>query len=43
MRFLILMCGEGLGHTGRCIAIGKELLAAGHKADFGAYGYKRNL
>ena len=43
MRFLILMCGEGLGHTGRCIAIGKELLAAGHKADFGAYGYSKEL
>lgn len=43
MRFLILMCGEGLGHTGRCIAVGKELLSAGHEADFGAYGYSKEL
>lgn len=43
MRFLIFMCGEGLGHTGRCIAIGKELLDAGHEVFFGAYGYSKEL
>ena len=43
MRFLIFMCGEGLGHTGRCIAIGKELLATGHEVYFGAYGYSKEL
>lgn len=43
MRFLIFMCGEGLGHTGRCIAIGKELLAAGYEVYFGAYGYSKKL
>lgn len=43
MRFLIFMCGEGLGHTGRCIAIGKELLATGYEVCFGAYGYSKEL
>jgi len=43
MKFLIFMCGEGLGHTGRCIAIGKELLAAGYEVCFGAYGYSKEL
>ncbi len=43
MIFLIFMCGEGLGHTGRCIAVGKELLAAGHEVYFGAYGYSKEL
>jgi uncharacterized protein (TIGR00661 family) len=43
MKFLIFMCGEGLGHTGRCIAIGKELMATGHEVYFGAYGYSKEL
>ncbi|HML25784.1 MAG TPA: glycosyltransferase [Methanomethylovorans sp.] len=43
MKFLVFMCGEGLGHTGRCIAIGKELLAAGYEVCFGAYGYSKEL
>ena len=32
-----------LEHTGRCLALGKEFLAAGHEANFGAYGYSKDL
>ena len=41
MRIMLLMCGEGLGHTSRCLALGKEFLAAGHDVRFGAYGYSK--
>jgi uncharacterized protein (TIGR00661 family) len=37
------MCGEGLGHTSRCLALGKEFLAAGHEVYFGAYEYSKKL
>lgn len=40
---MIFICGEGLGHTSRCLALGKELLAAGHEIEFGAYGYSKDL
>lgn len=43
MRFLIFVCGEGLGHTGRCISLANELLAAGHSVHIGAYGYSKEL
>lgn len=43
MRTLILVCGEGLGHTSRCIALAKELVSAGHEVHFGAYGYSQEL
>ncbi|MDD3042017.1 MAG: glycosyltransferase [Methanosarcinaceae archaeon] len=43
MRIMIFMCGEGLGHTSRCLALGKEFLAAGHETHFGAYGYSKEL
>jgi UDP-N-acetylglucosamine--N-acetylmuramyl-(pentapeptide) pyrophosphoryl-undecaprenol N-acetylglucosamine transferase len=43
MKLLLLMCGEGLGHTSRCLALGKEFLAAGHEVNFGAYGYSKKL
>jgi uncharacterized protein (TIGR00661 family) len=43
MRILILVCGEGLGHTSRCIAIAKELVSADHEVHFGAYGYSQEL
>ncbi|MBC7085665.1 MAG: glycosyltransferase [Methanomethylovorans sp.] len=43
MRTLILVCGEGLGHTSRCIAIARELVSAGHEVHFGAYGYSHDL
>jgi uncharacterized protein (TIGR00661 family) len=43
MKIIILICGEGLGHTSRCLALGKEFLNAGHKVYFGAYGYSKEL
>lgn len=43
MKILLFICGEGLGHTGRCLALGKEFLAAGHEVSFGAYGYSKRL
>lgn len=43
MNVLIFTCGEGLGHTGRSISIGKELLSAGHTVHFGAYGSSGKL
>lgn len=41
MIILIFMCGEGLGHTSRCLALGQELLSFGHEVYFGAYGYSK--
>ncbi|MDK2826305.1 MAG: hypothetical protein PWQ44_1485 [Methanolobus sp.] len=43
MRIMIFVCGEGLGHTSRCISIGRELVCAGHDVHFGAYGYSKEL
>lgn len=43
MKILLFMCGEGLGHTSRCLALGKEFLAAGHDVYFGAYGHSKKL
>jgi UDP-N-acetylglucosamine--N-acetylmuramyl-(pentapeptide) pyrophosphoryl-undecaprenol N-acetylglucosamine transferase len=43
MRIIILICGEGLGHTSRCLALGKEFLAGGHEVHFGAYGYSKEM
>lgn len=43
MKVMIFVCGEGLGHTSRCISIGRELVRAGHDVHFGAYGYSREL
>jgi UDP-N-acetylglucosamine--N-acetylmuramyl-(pentapeptide) pyrophosphoryl-undecaprenol N-acetylglucosamine transferase len=43
MKLLLLMCGEGLGHTSRCLALGKEFRAAGHEVNFGACGYSKKL
>lgn len=43
MNVLIFTCGEGLGHTGRSISLGKELLSAGHTVHFGAYGTSGKL
>lgn len=37
------MCGEGLGHTSRCLALGKDFMEAGHEVKFGAYGYSKEL
>lgn len=43
MKILLFMCGEGLGHTSRCLALGEEFLTAGHEVYFGAYGYSKKL
>lgn len=43
MKILIFICGEGLGHTSRCLALGKEFQAAGYEVNFGAYGYSKEL
>jgi UDP-N-acetylglucosamine--N-acetylmuramyl-(pentapeptide) pyrophosphoryl-undecaprenol N-acetylglucosamine transferase len=43
MRVQIFMCGEGLGHTSRCLALGAELKSAGHEVSYGAYGYSKDL
>lgn len=43
MKILVFICGEGLGHTSRCIALGQELVAAGHEVYFGAYGYSKGF
>ncbi|MBN2014112.1 MAG: glycosyltransferase [Candidatus Altiarchaeota archaeon] len=41
MKAQIFMCGEGLGHTSRCLAVGERLLKEGHEAVFCAYGYSK--
>ena len=43
MIFLIFVCGEGLGHTGRCISLASEMQNAGHTVFIGAYGYSQKL
>ncbi|WMW24374.1 glycosyltransferase [Methanolobus sediminis] len=43
MIFLIFVCGEGLGHTGRCISLAAEMLNSGHTVFIGAYGYSQKL
>jgi len=41
MKIQIFICGEGLGHTTRSLAAGKELIKAGHNVQFCAYGYSK--
>lgn len=43
MKFLIFVCGEGLGHTGRCISLANDMISAGHDVTIGAYGYSKKL
>lgn len=43
MKVIVFICGEGLGHTSRCIALGRELLDAGHEVYLGAYGYSKEF
>jgi uncharacterized protein (TIGR00661 family) len=43
MIFLIFVCGEGLGHTGRCISLASETINEGHTVFIGAYGYSQKL
>ncbi len=38
MNVLICPCGEGLGHTTRCVALAEEFIRQGHKVAFAAYG-----
>ncbi len=38
MRFLFVICGEGLGHTSRCLHLGHFMQEHGHEVHFGAYG-----
>jgi len=38
MRILFVVCGEGLGHTSRCIHLGHYLEHQGHSVIFLAYG-----
>ena len=38
MRILFVVCGEGLGHSSRCIHLGHYLQQSGHAVHFVAYG-----
>jgi len=38
MRILFVVCGEGLGHSSRCIHLGHYLEQQGHSVSFVAYG-----
>ncbi|SET04824.1 conserved hypothetical protein [Methanococcoides vulcani] len=43
MKIMLFVCGEGLGHTSRCIPLAQQMQAAGHDVMIGAYGYSREL
>lgn len=38
MKILFIVCGEGLGHTSRCIHLGHYLQQNGHTIHYAAYG-----
>lgn len=38
MRVLFVICGEGLGHTSRCLHLGHYLQQHGHEVHFAGYG-----
>ena len=38
MRILFIICGEGLGHTSRCLHLGHYLQQHGHEVHFAGYG-----
>ena len=38
MQILFVVCGEGLGHSSRCIHLGHYLEQQGHSVNFLAYG-----
>lgn len=42
MKILVSLCGEGFGHTTRCIAVGEEL-SKEHDIKFVAYGKSRDF
>ena len=41
MKAGIFVCGEGLGHTTRCLALGERLISRGHEIIFCGYGYSK--
>jgi len=41
MKVLIFVCGEGLGHTTRCLAAGSRLVDEGADVVYCAYGYSK--
>lgn len=41
MKVHFYICGEGLGHTSRCLAVGRELVKAGHKISYHAYRFSK--
>lgn len=43
MKIMLFVCGEGLGHTSRCIPLAQQMEEAGHDVLIGAYGYSREL
>ncbi|MEL4305168.1 UDP-N-acetylglucosamine--N-acetylmuramyl-(pentapeptide) pyrophosphoryl-undecaprenol N-acetylglucosamine transferase [Methanococcoides sp. LMO-2] len=43
MKIMLFVCGEGLGHTSRCIPLAQQMKEAGHDVLIGAYGYSREL
>lgn len=43
MRIMLFVCGEGLGHTSRCIPLAQKFQEEGHDVLIGAYGYSREL
>ncbi|MGM0769996.1 MAG: UDP-N-acetylglucosamine--N-acetylmuramyl-(pentapeptide) pyrophosphoryl-undecaprenol N-acetylglucosamine transferase [Halobacteriota archaeon] len=43
MRMMLFVCGEGLGHTSRCIPLAQKMQTSGHDVLIGAYGYSREL
>ncbi|AKB84602.1 glycosyltransferase [Methanococcoides methylutens MM1] len=40
---MLFVCGEGLGHTSRCIPLAQQMQEEGHDVLIGAYGYSREL
>ena len=38
MKFLFVVCGEGLGHASRCLHLGHYMQLSGHEVHFAGYG-----
>ncbi|NPE28106.1 glycosyltransferase [Methanococcoides sp. SA1] len=43
MKIMLFVCGEGLGHTSRCISLAQQMKTSGHEVLMGAYGYSKDL
>jgi uncharacterized protein (TIGR00661 family) len=43
MKIMLFVCGEGLGHTSRCISLAQQMKASGHEVLMGTYGYSKDL